>query len=388
MPDNIPFLAIPLDWRVPGAYIEIDNTKAVRGLPMMPHKMLIIGQRLSTGTVAAGVLTPVTRSLDGVNFFGQGSMLAQQITAAMRVNPYTQCYALALDDNPAGIAATQVITLTGVPTVIGTLYLYIGGRQLTVGIVSGQTVTQVATAIVAAVNADLGGAVTAASAAGVVTLTSRHKGVEGNNIDVRLNYYAGEFTPTGLTVAIAAGVVGTGNPDVTAAITAMSTMSPYTILCGWTDAANIAALETELASRWGGMAMRSAHVFGHVNGSYSTITAYGLARNSPHTTFSGLRYSPTLPWVISAQFGAIIEFSGSNDPAVPFRSLVLPDVLAPRDADKFIETEQNNLLHDGISTIVFDQSGVASISQVVTTYQNNSFGMPDVSLLKLNTKYE
>lgn len=387
MPDNITFNTIPVDWRVPGAYIEIDHTRAVRGLPQMQHKMLILGQRLATGTVAAGVLTKVTRKEDGVNYFGRGSMLAQQVAAAIKVNPYTECYALALDDLVAGVAAAGTITFTGSPTESGTLNLYIGFRRLQVGITTSQTVAQIATATAAAINADADGAVTAAAALGVVTITSRHKGVEGNDIDIRLNYYQGEFTPKGLAAAIVAMTGGTGNPDVTAAITAMSTLAAYSILCGWTDAANVALLENELQSRWGGMNMRAGHVFGHKNGSYSALSTYGSARNSAHTTFSGLRSSPTLPWVISAQFGAIVEFSGANDPAVPFRSLSLPDVAAPAEADRFTDTELNLLLHDGISTIVFDQSGAASIQQVVTTYQQNSFGIEDVSLLKLNTKW-
>lgn len=387
MPDNIPFLTIPLDWRVPGAYIEIDHTKAVRGLPVMSHKMLVLGQRLSTGTVAAGVLTRVSRKEDGVNYFGRGSMLAQQIAAVMAVNPYTECWALALDDLEAGVIATKTLTLTGAPTESGTLYLYVGGRRLQVGVLVTDTVTTIATKIAAAITADLDGAVTATSALGVVTISSRHKGIEGNDIDVRLNYYSGEFTPKGLTTAIAAGVTGTGNPDVAAAITAMSTMNPYTILCGWTDVANITALETELQSRWGGMDMRTGHVFAHKNGSYSTLAAYGAARNSAHSTFFGLNGSPTLPWVISAQAGAAVEFSGANDPAVPFRSIRVPAVLAPVEAERFTDTERNLLMHDGISTIIFDQSGAAMIEQVITTYQQNTFGMEDVSLLKLNTKW-
>ncbi len=387
MPDNIPFLTIPVDWRTPGAYIEIDHTKAVRGLPAMPHKMLILGQRLATGSVAAGVLSKVTRKEDGVNYFGRGSQLAQQIEAALNVNPYTECYALALDDNGAGVLASGSIAFAGTPTESGTLYLYIGGRRLTVGITASQTATAIATAVAAAINADLDGAVTATAATGTVTVTSRHKGTEGNDIDIRVNYYQGEFTPKGITATITAMSGGTANPDVTAAITAMSTLAAYTIIMAWTDAANVALMETELNSRWGGMDMRAGHVFGHKSGSYSTLSTYGSARNSPHSTFTGLKSSPTLPWVISAQVGAAVEFAGANDPARPFRSISLPNVLVPKESDRFTDSERNLLMHDGISTIIFDQSGAAMVEQIITTYQQNTFGMEDVSLLKLNTKW-
>lgn len=387
MPDNITFSSIPVDYRVPGAYIEIDHTRAVRGLPQAPHKMLVLGQRLVTGTKPAGELLKVTRKEDGVNYFGRGSMLAQQTEAALLVNPYTECYALALDDNAAGAFAAGTITIGGSPTESGTLNLRVGGRNVQAGVTTSQTPTQVATALAAAINADLDGAVTAASAVGVVTITARHKGTEGNDIDLRLNYYQGEATPKGLTAVIVAMAGGTANPDVTAAITAMSSISAYTILMAWTDTANLALMEAELALRWNGMQMRQGHVFGHKAGTYATLSAYGSARNSPHSTFSGLNKSPTLPWVISAQFGAAVEFSGANDPAIPFRSIALPSVMAPLEKDRFIESERNLLLRDGISTIVFDQSGAATVEQVITTYQQNTFGIEDISLLKLNTKW-
>jgi len=387
MPDNITFLTIPTDWRVPGQYIEIDHTKAVRGLPGMARRILLLGQRLASGSVAAGILTRVTRKEDGVNFFGRGSMLAQMITAAIKVNPYTEMWALALDDLGAGTASTFTITVTGSPTEAGTPYLYVGGKRLAIGITIGQTPTEIATAIAAAVNADLDLPVTATSAVGVVTLTARHKGAETAGIDVRWNYYSGETMPAGITAAIAAGVVGTGNPDVLTAIAAMSTGAYYSIVMPWSDAANMTAMETELQSRWGGMDMRAGHVFAFTARTAAGLSTYGSARNSPHSTVFGLNKSPSLPWVIAAQAAAGVEFRGSNDPAVPFRGIALPDVLAPAEADRLTMTERNLVLHDGISTIIFDESGAAIVEQVVTTYQTNSFGMDDRSLLKLNTKW-
>lgn len=387
MPDNITFLTIPTDWRVPGQYIEIDHTKAVRGLPGMPRRILLLGQRLSTGNVAAGFLTRVTRKEDGVNFFGRGSMLAQMINAAIKVNPYTEMWALAMDDLGAGVAATFTITVTGAPTESGTAYLYVGGRRVAVGITSGQAVAAIASAIAAAVNADADMPVTATSAAGVVTLTSRHKGAESNGIDVRWNYYDGETMPKGITAAVAAGVAGSGNPDVLTAIAAMSTGAYYSIVMPWSDAANMTAMESELQSRWGGMDMRAGHVFTFKAGTAAGLSTYGSARNSPHSTVFGLNKSPTLPWVIAAQAAAGVEFRGGNDPAIPFRGIELPDVMAPAEADRLSQTERNLVLHDGISTIIFDESGKAIVEQVITTYQTNTFGLDDRSLLKLNTKW-
>jgi phage tail sheath gpL-like len=314
-------------------------------------------------------------------------MLAQMIDASIEVNPYTEMWALALDDLEAGVAAKFTVTVAGTATESGTAYLYVGGLRIAIGITSGQAASAIASAIAAAVNAKLDAAVTATVAEAVVTLTSRHKGAEGNGIDIRWNYYDGETTPAGVTFTLVNSVVGSGNPDVLDAITAMSTGAYYTIEMPWCDEANLVAMENELASRWGGMDMRAGHVFTYKGATAAGLCTFGSARNSAHSTVIGLNKSPTLPWVIAAQFAAGVEFSGGNDPAVPFRGIALPDVMAPAEADRFTDTERNLMLHDGISTIIFDESGSAMVEQVVTTYQTNSFGLDDRSLLKLNTKW-
>ncbi len=387
MPDNITFMSIPTNWRIPGAWLEIDHSRAVRGLPNMQRRILLLGQRLATGTVNAGVLTRVTREADGVNYFGRGSMLAQMIPAALKVHPTADLWCMALDDLLAGVKASGTITFTGAPTEAGTLNFYIGGKPVKVGIAASVAVATIATNTAAAINALPDLAVTATAALGVVTLSPRHKGEEGNGIDVRLNYYTGETTPKGLVATIAAMSGGTGNPDVVAAIAAMSTGAFYTIVMPWGDVANVTAMENELQGRWGGLDMRTGHSFGFKGGTFATLSAYGAARNSPHTTFVGLKGCPTLPWVVAAQFAAAVEQSGANDPAIPFRGLSLPDVLAPAEADRFTDAERNLLLYDGISTIIFDPAGSAMVEQVITTYQTNTFGMDDRSLLKLNTKW-
>jgi phage tail sheath gpL-like len=219
------------------------------------------------------------------------------------------------------------------------------------------------------------------------SLTARHKGVEGNGIDVRASYYAGETVPAGVALAIVAMSGGSGNPDVLTAIAAMSTGAYYSIVMPWSDTANMTAMETELQARWGGMDMRTGHCFTFKAGTYSALSTYGAARNSPHTTVPGVNKSPSLPWVIASQFAAAVDFAGGNDPARPFRGIRLPDVMAPAEADRFTDTERNLLLHDGISTIIFDEAGQAMVEQAITTYQTNSFGMDDESLLKVNTKW-
>jgi phage tail sheath gpL-like len=386
MPDNITFLTIATDWRVPGQYVEIDPTKAVQGLPGMRRCILLLGQRLSTGTLAAEKLTRVTRAADGIKYFGRGSMLAQMVAASLDVNPYTETWALALDDLAAGVAASWTLTFSGAPAEAGTPVLYLGGMRVPLGVTLASTPASLATALAATIAAYPDLPVTAEADGAVVTLTARHAGADAGSIDIRWNYYDGEEMPKGLTATLAVVSAGSGNPDVLDAIAALS-KSYYTIVMPWTDVANVVAMETELVKRWGGMDMRTGHVFMYRSGSYSALAGYGAVRNSPHSTVFGLDRSPVLPWVAAAQAAAGVEFRGGNDPALPFRGIPLPGVMAPEESLRFTDTERNLLLHDGVSTIIFDESGAAMIEQVISTYQTNTFGLDDRSLLKLNTKW-
>ena len=387
MPENVSFNEIPVDIRTPGQYIEIDNTKALKGLPTQDRKLLILGQRLAAGTVLQGVPTRVTSAEAAVGYFGRGSMLANMIAAAKKANPYSDLWAVALDDNVAGVAATGTITFTGSPTEAGTLALYIGGQRLQVGVAASEAVATTATNVAAAINAALDLPVTASAALGVVTMTARHKGETGNGIDVRLNYYQGEATPKGMVVAIVAMSGGTGNPAVATAIAALGGDQYYSIVSPWTDSANVVALEAELATRWGPMAQKTGHAFHGLSGSHGTLTTYGAARNSPHSTFIGAYKSPTPPYIWAAVLGAVCEFNGAIDPARPLQTLELPGLLPPEMKERFTREERNLLLKDGIATFLVDAGGRVLIERVITTYQTNAFGVEDISYLDLETKW-
>ena len=199
---TITFSEIPDALRYPGAYIEIDGSQAGLGndLPIV----LLVGQKLATGTAPAGEIVRVSGVPDAIAKAGAGSMLAQMAAAYREADETFDLFLLPYADNPAGVAATGTLTVSSAATDAGTLYIYIAQRAISVGITVGMTPAQIATAIAAAITAKgLSVPVTAVAAASVVTLTARHKGTCGNAIDLRLNLY-GEDMPAGLAINIAA----------------------------------------------------------------------------------------------------------------------------------------------------------------------------------------
>lgn len=381
----ISFNQIPSTLRVPLVYIEFDNTRAVQGTPNISHKLLVLGQRLTAGAVAAGVPTLITSAAQAESAFGRGSMLAEMFAALKAANPYTESWAIALDDNGAGVVATGTLTVGGTVTAAGTLALYIAGKRLTVAVASGETNSTTATNIAAAINANTSLPVTAAAVAAVVTVTARHKGEAGNTIDLRTNYYQGEKLPTGMTLAIVAMSGGTTNPVLSTAIAAMGAEWWNSIVMPYTDSANLALLEAELTTRWGPTRMVDAIAFAAYRGTHGATDSFGAARNHLSISYLGTSLAPQPPYIWAAVYAGIAAGSLSIDPARPLQTLELPGILAPAIADRWTLEERNLLLYDGISTFAVNAGGGVQIERAVTSYQKNSFGTDDPSYLDVNT---
>ncbi len=381
----ITFASIPTDVRTPGTYIEFDASRAIQGLPASPQKILVIGQRLATATVAALTPTLVVSDAQAVQAFGRGSQLAAMCVALRKANSYTETWAIGVADDGAGVAATHTITLTGPATAAGTLALMVAGVAVRVAVASGATATQVATAVAAAVTALPDLPVTAGSAAGVVTLTARNKGTAGNDIDVRVNYYQGEQLPAGITCAIAAGVTGATNPGLAGVFAAIGDTAYQTMILPFTDTATLDAVDAELELRAGPMKMIEGTAYAAYRGTVGAAAAAGSARNGKYVSILAMKAGPTPTYQIAAAYAGVIAYHGAIDPARPFQTLPLPGVLAPAIADRFIQSEREQLLRDGMSTYTVDPGGRVLIERPITTYQLDSHGLDDIAYLDVNT---
>lgn len=382
----ISFNQIPIDIRVPGVYIETDNSMAVGGLPAMHHLILVMGQRLTTGTIAQKVPVRILNKAQGEAYFGRGSQLSAMINALKDANGYTETWAVALDDDSAGVQAAGDITVGGVVSAAGTLNIYIGGKKVKVAVAAGEATTVTATNVAAAINARTDLPVTA-TVDGVnqskVNVTCRWKGETGDSIDIRLNYYQSEKTPTGMTVTITAMTGGTSNPDIADAIAAIGDEQYHTIIVPWTDAANLAALYTEMQRRWGPLVKKEGHAFTAAAGTHAALSTLGDSVNDECLTIMGTQNSPTTPWEMAAIVGAVDAYE--PDPARPRQTLTLAGALAPWPEDRYTLSERNIHLYDGISTFTVDEGGLCRIERLITTYKTNALGVDDISYLNVET---
>lgn len=380
------FSSIPSNLRVPFVAAEFDSSRAAQGAALLPYRVLLLGQKRSTGTATANSLQKVTTADQVLTLAGRGSMLHRMAGAFFQNNRYTETWIGVLDDNGAGVAATGTIVVAGPATAAGTLSLYIAGTLVQVAVASGDASTAIATAIAAAINANADLPVTASAATSTVTLTHRHKGLVGNDTDVRANYQDGEKTPAGVSLTITAMAGGTSNPTLTTLIAAMGDNWFQVIAHPYTDATSLTAIETELASRFGPMRMIDGVAITSAAGTQSTLGTLGDGRNSPHSCIVAQpgKNPVTPPCEFAAAVAGVVAFYGNSDPSRPLQTLPVLGVKAPAESDRFTLVERNLELYDGIGTTKV-VAGQVQIERIVTTYQTSAAGASDTSYLDVTT---
>ena len=376
------FNEIPFDWLKPGVLVEARPNYRRQGLVSYPQRTLLIVQKLAAGSAPALSMREITRDEDGAAFFGAGSIGDRMCRGYRRANRTQPLFAIALDDVGAGTQATQTLTMAGAATASGTIPLYVGGERVATGIATGATAAAAATAIAAAINANPTLQMTATAAAAVVTLTARHRGVTGNDIDVRIGRFIDDAMPAGLTATVAAGVAGATNPNVQTALDAIAGQWFTDIVTPWTDAANLTALATDLASRYRAMGRRDAHAFCVFRGTYGQLVTAGGLTNSPHITATGFNRPGTSPWEIAAVIAGRAAFHLTNDPARQLRTIDLPGCWADA-ANLFTEQESELLLRQGISSWNRLDDGTITLDRVITMYKQAPSGAADRAWLDI-----
>ena len=382
----VSFNKIPANLRVPLFYAEFDNSNANQGGANQGYLALLIGQRKSTGTKAALTNHLITSAEQAQEYFGIGSMLADQAEAFLNNTKSIPLYCISLDDNVAGVKASGSIAFVGAPTKNGTISFMIGGKNIQISALTTDTAITLATKLIAAVNAETKALVTAlvdGVDAFKVNLTYAHKGEVGNQMDIRHSYFFGEELPAGVTITIVAMNGGTANPDVDTAFAALGETQYILMSTPYVDASNLGKIETELDDRFGPLRGNDGYNITAKKESLSNLNVLGNSRNSQFNTILQAA-GPSSPHQFAAAALAQIALSASIDPARPFQTLKLVGIYAPIESELLTLEERDILLHNGISTFFVDSGANVLLEGIITTYKKNAFNAPDESYLYLN----
>ena len=388
----ISFANIPANIKVPLYWVEVDGSMA--GLSSLNLRALLVGVKITAGSAAADTPVPISSQSQADAAFGAGSELSRMFQAYFANNAANEVWGLPIAEPAAGVAATGTITITAAPTSAGTIHLYIAGTHIPVNVATTDTPTTIAAAIVSAINNYSAVdplphlPVSASAAAGVVTVTSLFKGVNGNEITVQMNYYGpqgAEITPPGLGITLPAGGAltgGTGVPLFTTAISNITMMDFEYVAMGYTDTTSLQAWDQEYgfydAARWGWQRQQFGHVMSAKRGTYAALITFGSGLNS--AVESVLAFETTCP---SPMFEACAAYAGKaqraliNDPARPLQTLALNQIKTAPLKDRFHFSDLNSLASNGLAIQQVGSDNQPMILREQTTYRLNLYGQTD-----------
>lgn len=399
---DISFDSIPAggEIRVPLAYIEFNNSNAVSGTPAPRQRVLMFGQRASdvnqkpVGSVPANTLTRIYSPSQASAAFGQGSMIHLMATEFLKLNRVAELYCIAQGDG-TGVADAATIKLSGTATENGTLVTYVAGVRIPATVKTGDKGADIAQSLADLINAkyDLPVTATVVPDSGGENADPTHADVKlsakflGRSCptDTRFNYYDQEMIPGGIVATVTYPADTNSNPDLSASIAAMGDLQFKYLVMPYIDPTNLNLLRTELTDRWGPINQADGIAFTSYHGTMGSLTTFGQSRNDHLLCCLGAPATPQPQYVWCTSIAAVAAASLSIDPARPLQTLVVSNLMPPKETDLFTWPERNGLLFDGISTFTVNDGGQVQLERLITTYRTNSYGDPDPSYLNVET---
>lgn len=378
-------IPIPTNWNLPLFWAVVDPSMAGNLTESQPA--ILMGEKIAAGSAALNLPIPIGSTAQAKSLFGDGSPLAREVEIFLAGNPTQQLWACPVAEPGAGVAALGSIAITHVATAAGVYTVYIAGQRVQVVVNSTDATTLIATNLAAAINAITSLPVTAVASTSTVNLTTKWKGLNGNDIIIRENLLGlngGEQMPTAMTTTITAMATGAGQPDCTTAIANLAGNSFRHWCVPWNDASNMTAFDTELGfgptGRWAYLRQDYAWAYSAKRGDYASLMTWGASQNSP--VISTMVYELTTPspqWEIAAAYCAQGSAALLADAARPLQTLEFPGLQVAPPGERFSNTMLNNLTNTGMAIQRVSPSGRMMILREQMQYQKNSYGQADTA---------
>ncbi len=368
--------------KVPGFVGETLYGQGEISLSSQPMYLTLCGVKASSGgSATADVdLKDILSEDDGHTYFGDGGELALMCQAAVRAAKGIRIRAIAAAAAGGAAAATATVTIAGSWTAANrTLKFWVGGFLIAVNLTTAMTtVTLVADAISAAVQANPKLPVSAANVAGQVTFTVKTLTVRGNDY---ILYQDVSDAPSGMTSTLAGGaavngaangVKFTGGSGVETLTNVQAILFPgrhHRMALAQNDATSLASWETHNDSKAGVLEGRMEHYRVAGNGTLSASTSLGQTTlNAVRFSFAAFENSETHPSQVAAAYAASELLQVQSHPNPNMDGMVLRGVAPSRyEADKWTRTEQQSLLDNSCTPLLTNESGEVVVVRPITT---------------------
>jgi len=376
---------------LPGIFIEINFAQGPSNGSGLTRAILALANKSAAGTATVDSaiygpdsVTPLQTEAQMITLGGPGSeahRMYRRMAAITGGQSGPPVYWLFVTES-VGSKATGTVTIVNTATGDATHRLWVGDEYVDTGIVSGDLIGTIATAIAASVNAKTHWPVTAAVVAGEVTLTAKQNGLRGNWIRFQAAIIAPSSIATTTTATTDAFLAGGTTADSNT--TALATILPrwyYQIVSAADDGTQLGALASQIATQaLATNGIRQRAVAGSVNTSGAEITiATGV--NSPLVEVIHSEKSPFTPAELAANNAMVYAMEESDE--LGFRTNFIGygnssktqplwKVPAPRLASAWpTPATIRSLLNNGITPIGVNTNGTTYIVDRFTTRSLN-----------------
>lgn len=360
---------------------------------------LYFGQMIDGAEGEVGQHYVVYSANEARRIAGSGSILANMAIQHFCACPELPLYIAPIEDPTGGVAAAHTLTITGPATNNGVLSVAILDEVYQVGVTTGATADSIATALNAQFlkNADL--PYTSAALAGVITLTAKNAGEEGNWFTPIFNPNFGDEYPAGVTVAVANSVPGVGVVDIDPAVPAMN--CPWDcIALGTEDEVAVNTMVQLVRQNWAcGVQgdFKGGHLFHSRTDTAGQIASYGRDRNNPEEVVIPVRSGYKYPgYIMAAATTSRVCCTACTDPSRPvqYDNGVLGCMFDSAECASVWTSEEKKAFYDAgiMNWDVANARGIRStalwIEEPLTTYKYDPMtGAPDGAWQRVESRY-
>lgn len=371
------------DSNLPGVTQKFDRRRT--GTGNNAPRFLLLGPSDDGSLLPLHTPTLAPSVADAEALAGLGTPLPEMVEAVLAQYPKAECW-IASPSN-TGTASAATLTFASTLTDDGVWYLKIGNREYAVECLSGDTVTEQADALEAAIEADAHALVTIDNSAGVCTLTAKFGTAVGDGIAIVLNWggpSAGHVTPAGGSITELASTpyttLGGGGaiPSLDTLIGAMADDEYDVIVSAYHDSTSTGDLTAENERRWEPQVDAPLGVwFTAKRGAAADLHAWGDGIDDWRALGASVEpANPASPWVHAAAWAGacgsklFIQQSGTNRPLSPHKGMMktrLVGIPATLPQYRYAKAARSLLKDHGVATTYADKAGRVYIENEIST---------------------
>lgn len=373
------FNTIPGNLVAPIVTFEVNSGGAFENA----SRLLLIGHKNTGAAIADNVPTPCPTSVEARRLAGAGSMLDDMVRMARRNAPAQEIWIVAV---PAtGVANVRTLTVGTPPAAGGMGTITIAGEAIQFTMAAGISANSLGTTLGAAINtyfnrlneASLPVTATVATNPAVVTITARHAGAHGAEIDIDVPALGGTNALAGV-LTIATTAAGSGSPDLSSALAALGDDPFDWIVSAFSDDTNVGNLKTlldDVSGRWAWNRQVYGHAFYSKVETTGNLTTHGLAQDNRHITAiplisGGGHAQPSWQWAaaMAARSAVWLSDGATGNVSRNQTGLAVAGLVAPRDRTKWLDyATREAFLNSGLSTWAVRSDGAVVIDKLITT---------------------